>query len=34
VADFGMARQMEDYEYKKDGDVIIKFIHINFNEKN
>jgi tRNA A-37 threonylcarbamoyl transferase component Bud32 len=29
VADFGLARQMEDYEYKKDEDVIY-FIHINF----
>ena len=28
VADFGMARQMKDYDYKKSGDVI-KPININ-----
>ena len=28
VADFGLARQMEDYEYKKNEDVI-NFININ-----
>jgi hypothetical protein len=26
VADFGLARQMEDYEYKKKEDVIINSI--------
>jgi serine/threonine protein kinase len=31
VADFGLARQMEDYEYKKKEDVIYS-ININFNE--
>ena len=31
VADFGLARQMEDYEYKKKEDVIYS-IKINFNE--
>jgi hypothetical protein len=31
VADFGLARQMEDYEYKKNGDVIYSF-HSNLNE--
>jgi hypothetical protein len=31
VADFGLARQMEDYEYKKKEDVIY-CIKINFNE--
>ena len=32
VADFGLARQMEDYEYKKNEDVIIMTIIININE--
>ena len=31
VADFGLARQMEDYEYKKNEDVINSF-NIKFNE--
>ena len=31
MADFGLARQMEDYEYKKNGDVIYSF-HSNLNE--
>ena len=30
VADFGLARQMKNYQYKKNEDVI-KSIHINFN---
>ena len=32
MADFGMARQMKNYEYKKKEDVI-KSININLNEK-
>ena len=31
VADFGLARQMEDYQYKKNEDVINSF-NIKFNE--
>jgi serine/threonine protein kinase len=33
VADFGLARQMKNYQYKKNEDVT-KFININFNENN
>ena len=34
VADFGLARQMEDYEYKKKEDVIINSIINQINENN
>ena len=34
VADFGLARQMEDYEYKKNEDVIINSIINQINENN
>jgi hypothetical protein len=34
VADFGLARQMEDYEYKKNEDVIIYSIINQINENN
>ena len=32
MADFGLARQMEDYEYKKNEDVIINAIINQINE--